>query len=193
MQEQRVSQGDKTYDLPQPFFVLATQNPIEQEGTYPLPEAQLDRFTFSLYMKYPSFDDEVRIALLEQTFEKDMKQCMTMEDLAEAQRMVESIPVGEEIVKYAVRINFATRSNSDYATDMVKKYISWGSGPRASQFMVAAARARAFMQGRPNVSTDDIAMVAPMVLQHRLVMNFQGEAEGILVRHIIEDLVNKCR
>tara|TARA_Y100000589_G_C27170437_1_gene636442 strand:+ start:201 stop:1169 length:969 start_codon:yes stop_codon:yes gene_type:complete len=193
MQEQRISQGDKTYDLPQPFFVLATQNPIEQEGTYPLPEAQLDRFTFSLYMKYPSFDDEVRIALLEQTFEKDMKQCMTMEDLAEAQRMVESIPVGEEIVKYAVRMNFATRSNSDYATDMVKKYISWGSGPRASQFMVAAARARAFMQGRPNVSTDDIAMVAPMVLQHRLVMNFQGEAEGILVRQIIEDLVNKCR
>ena len=193
MQEQRVSQGDKTYDLPQPFFVLATQNPIEQEGTYPLPEAQLDRFTFSLYMNYPSFEDEVRIAMLEQTFEKSLHQCMTMEDLTEAQRMVEAIPIGEEIVKYAVRMNFGTRSNSNYATDMVKKYISWGSGPRASQFMVAAARARAFMQGRPNVSIDDIAMVAPMVLQHRLVMNFQGEAEGILVRQIIEDLVIKCR
>tara|TARA_Y100000589_G_C27169151_1_gene635936 strand:- start:899 stop:1867 length:969 start_codon:yes stop_codon:yes gene_type:complete len=193
MQEQTVSQGDKTYNLPQPFFVLATQNPIEQEGTYPLPEAQLDRFTFSLYMNYPSFDNEVRIAMLEQTFDKDMKQCMTMDDLAESQRMVEAIPVGEEVVKYAVRMNFATRSNSDYSTDMVKKYISWGSGPRASQFMVAAARARAFMQGRPNVSVDDIAMVAPMVLQHRLVMNFQGEAEGVLVRQIIEDLVTKCR
>ena len=193
MQEQRVSQGDKTYDLPQPFFVLATQNPIEQEGTYPLPEAQLDRFTFSLYMNYPSFEDEVRIAMLEQTFEKSLHQCMTMEDLTEAQRMVEAIPIGEEIVKYAVRMNFGTRSNSKYATDMVEKYISWGSGPRASQFMVAAARARAFMQGRPNVSIDDIAMVAPMVLQHRLVMNFQGEAEGILVRQIIEDLVIKCR
>ena len=193
MQEQKVSQGDKTYDLPQPFFVLATQNPIEQEGTYPLPEAQLDRFTFSLYMNYPSFEDEVRIAMLEQTFEKSMRQCMTMEELAEAQKMVELIPIGEEIVKYAVRMNFATRSDSSYATDMVKKYISWGSGPRASQFMVAAARARAFMQGRPNVSIDDIAMVVPMVLQHRLVMNFQGEAEGVLVSKIIEDLVNKCR
>ena len=91
MQEQKVSQGDKTYDLPQPFFVLATQNPIEQEGTYPLPEAQLDRFTFSLYMRYPSFEDEVRIAMIEETFEKNMQQCMTMEDLAEAQKMVEEL------------------------------------------------------------------------------------------------------
>ena len=193
MQEQKVSQGDKTYDLPQPFFVLATQNPIEQEGTYPLPEAQLDRFTFSLYMRYPSFENEVRIAMIEETFEKNMQQCMTMEDLAEAQKMVEAIPIGEEIVKYAVRMNFATRSDTTYATDMVKKYISWGSGPRASQFMVAAARARAFMHGRPNVSIDDIGIVAPMVLQHRLVMNFQGEAEGILIGEVIEDLVRKCR
>lgn len=193
MQEYRVSQGDKTYDLPQPFFVLATQNPIEQEGTYPLPEAQLDRFTFSLHMEYPSFDDEVRIALLDQTFDKEMKECMSMAELTEAQEMVEQIPVGQEVVKYAVRMNFATRSNTDLATDLVKKYITWGSGPRASQFMVAAARARAFVQGRPNVSLDDIAAVAPMVLQHRLVMNFQGEAEGVSVGQIIEDLVAKCR
>lgn len=193
MQEYRVSQGDNTYDLPQPFFVLATQNPIEQEGTYPLPEAQLDRFTFSLHMQYPSFDDEVRIALLDQTFDKEMKECMSMAELIEAQEMVEQIPVGDEVVKYAVRMNFATRSNTDLATDLVKKYITWGSGPRASQFMIAAARARTFIQGRPNVSLDDIAAVAPMVLQHRLVMNFQGEAEGISIGQIIEDLVSKCR
>ena len=110
--------------------------------------------------------------MIEETFEKNMQQCMTMEDLAEAQKMVEAIPIGEEIVKYAVRMNFATRSDTTYATDMVKKYISWGSGPRASQFMVAAARA-GHLCGRPNVSIDDIGIVAPMVLQHRLVMNFQ--------------------
>lgn len=193
MQENKVSQGDKTYDLPQPFFVLATQNPIEQEGTYPLPEAQLDRFTFSLYMKYPSFEDEVRIALLDQAFDKELSECMTMDELIEAQKMVEQVPVGEEVVKYAVRMNFATRNDSNQATDLVKKYISWGSGPRASQFMVAAARARAFIQGRSNASLDDIGAVAPMVLQHRLVMNFQGEAEGVPVHQIIEDLVSKCR
>ena len=192
MQEHKVSQGDKTYSIEEPFFVLATQNPIEQEGTYPLPEAQLDRFTFSLRMEYPSFEDEVRIATFGNAFDKNLEACLSREDLLEAQKICEVVPVGEEVVKYAVKINFGTRKDSPYATDLVKRYISWGSGPRASQYMVSAARARAFMEGRPSVSVEDIAYVAPLVLQHRLVMNFQGEAEGVSVTDVIKDIVQRC-
>jgi MoxR-like ATPase len=193
MQEKTVSQGDKTWELEDPFFVLATQNPIEQEGTYPLPEAQLDRFTFSLKMRYPNFEDEVKIAVLENVWDKEVLPQLNVKELLEMQDCVAAMPMGDEVVRYAVRINFATRADSEYATEMVKKYISWGSGPRASQFMVRAARARAFMQGKSSVDVDDVRFVAPLVLQHRLVMNFQGEAEGIRIEQIIENILDAVR
>ena len=193
MQEHQVTQGDQTYSIDEPFFVLATQNPIEQEGTYPLPEAQLDRFTFSLVMEYPSFEDEQKIARVDHAFERELTPCLTTTELMETQRVVEVIPVGDEVVRYAVQINFATRKDSDWATPMVKKYITWGSGPRASQFMIAAARARAFLNQKSSVSVEDIEAVAPLVLQHRLVMNFQGEAEGVKIGDIIGDILERNR
>ena len=189
MQEHQVSQGDQTYEIEEPFFVLATQNPIEQEGTYPLPEAQLDRFTFSLKMTYPTFEEEVEIATLQHVFEQPLETQMTRQELLEAQRMVEVIPIGDEVVRYAVKVNFATRKEGDQPTPMVKKYISWGCGPRASQYLVAAARARAFMLQKSSVSVEDIAFVAPSVLQHRMVMNFQGEAEGIKMDDVISEVL----
>lgn len=189
MQEHRVTQGDKTYTIEEPFFVLATQNPIEQEGTYPLPEAQLDRFTFSLKMNYPTFEEEVKIATLQHAFEKPLETQATREELLEMQKMAEVVPIGEEVVRYAVKVNFATRKEGEFATPMVKQYISWGSGPRASQYLVAAARARAFLLGKSSVSMDDIGFVAPLVLQHRLVMNFQGEAEGIKIEDVIKEIL----
>jgi len=192
MNEKQVSQGNKTYDIEEPFFVLATQNPIEQEGTYPLPEAQLDRFTFSLMMRYPGFEDEVRIATLNQAFETELPQCLSMDELMEAQKLSQLVPIGDEVVRYAVKVNFATRKDNPDSTDMVRRYISWGSGPRASQSMVLAAKARAFMERKSCVSLEDIKFVAPLVLQHRLVMNFQGEAEGVKVTDVIEDILKQC-
>lgn len=193
MQEHSVSQGDKTYDIESPFFVLATQNPIEQEGTYPLPEAQLDRFTFSLKLKYPSFEDEVKIATLEDSFDQHLTPKMTLSELVDAQKVVEAIPIGQELVEYAVRINFATRKDTKYATPLVKKYITWGAGPRASQSIVHAAKAKAFMEGRLSVSASDIAYVSHLVLDHRLVMNFQGEAEGITISQVIDEIVESVK
>ncbi len=191
MQERQVSAGNRTMPIEEPFFVLATQNPIEQEGTYPLPEAQLDRFTFSLFIGYPSFEDEVKIASLIKPERIDIKPMLTCEELLEAQKFAEIIPIGEEVVKFAVRINAATRKDNPLATTMVKQFVSWGSGPRASQFLVRAAKARAFYEGRSHATAQDIAFVAPMVLQHRLVMNFQGQAEGVSVQQVIQDIVNK--
>jgi len=193
MQEHQVSQGDQTYEIEEPFFVLATQNPIEQEGTYPLPEAQLDRFTFSLKMSYPSFEEEVKIATLQHAFEQPLETQLSRQELLEIQKMVEVVPVGEEVVRYAVKVNFATRKDGQHATPMVKKYISWGSGPRASQYLVAAARARAFLMQKSSVSIEDIGFVAPLVLQHRLVMNFQGEAEGIRMEDIVAEILTAAK
>jgi MoxR-like ATPase len=191
MQELKVSQGDKTWFIEKPFFVLATQNPIEQEGTYPLPEAQLDRFTFSLKMEYPEFAEEVKIAVLQDAFARVLTPRITCSELVEAQKIVQSVPIGEKIVEYIVRINFATRKGSEYSTENVNKFIAWGGGPRASQFMVSAAKAHAFLQGRNCVSIEDVDFVAPMVLQHRLVMNFQGEAEGICMNDLIREILEK--
>lgn len=191
MQELKVSQGDKTFFIEKPFFVLATQNPIEQEGTYPLPEAQLDRFTFSLQIDYPSFADEMRIAILQDAFTRMLTPILSCEELVNAQKIVQAVPIGEKIVEYIVRINFATRQGSEYSTESVNKFIAWGGGPRASQFMVLAAKAHAFLQKRNCVSIEDVDFVAPLVLQHRLVMNFQGEAEGISIHQIIQEILDK--
>ncbi len=193
MQEFKISQGGKTYPLEPPFFVLATQNPIEQEGTYPLPEAQLDRFTFSLFMKYPDFEQEVKIATMEQAFTRNLEVCLSLTELLEAQKISQTVPIGDELVRFAVRINFATRKDSAFATPLVKKYLQWGSGPRASQFLVSAARSRAFLHKRFHVTSEDIEAVAPLVLQHRLVMNFQGEAEGVTVQGILDEAIKACR
>ncbi len=193
MQEQCVSVGNRTWEIEKPFFVLATQNPIEQEGTYPLPEAQLDRFTFSLNLDYPDFEDEVKIATLENVLEKPLTPALSLAELTEAQNCAATVAIGEEVVRFAVRINAATRRSSPFATDLVKQYISWGCGPRASQFLVRAARARAFFEGRTAASAEDVAFVAPMVLGHRMVMNFQGQADGLSIQTIVEDIVRSVR
>lgn len=190
MQEHQVSAGNRTYVLEEPFFVLATQNPIEQEGTYPLPEAQLDRFTFSLFMNYPQFEQEVQIAALANR-PPAIEPVLDSAELLQAQAAAELIPIGEEVVRFGVRINCATRKDDSLSTALVRQYISWGSGPRASQFMVRAARARAFLRGKSHASAEDIAFVAPLVLQHRLVMNFMGQAEGLSVQKIIADIIQK--
>ena len=170
MQEHRVTVGEKTYELPEPFFVLATQNPIEQEGTYPLPEAQLDRFMFNLRIDYPSHAEEVRI-LLETTTDavQPLSKVWTAEEMLAIQRAVRQIPVPQSVAEYAVSLVQATRPAREKAPDFVKKYLQWGAGPRASQYLALAGKAFAVLDGRFNVAKEDIQRSAKLVLRHRLI------------------------
>jgi MoxR-like ATPase len=187
MQEHAVTAAGQTHPLPEPFFVLATQNPIEQEGTYPLPEAQLDRFMFELRLGYPSADEEERVV---STTTDDsvttISPVLDAEQLIELQHLVRRLPAPPTVVRYAVRLARSTRPDSPEATPEVKKYVSWGAGPRASQYLVLGAKARAAMDGRSVPDIDDVRSVALAVLRHRVVMNFQGEAEGKTAEGVIE-------
>lgn len=180
MQERNVTVAGRTYDLPKPFFVLATQNPIEQEGTYSLPEAQLDRFMFELNVTYPSRDEEIQI-VNSTTGDKEgvVRPVLGAEELLAMQQLVRRIPAPPSLVEYAVKLARSTRPQSAEATDIIKKYVSWGAGPRASQYLVLGAKARAAMDGRAMPDLDDVRAVAGAVLRHRLVVNFQAEADGI--------------
>ncbi len=192
MQEHEVTAGGTTYPLPAPFFVLATQNPIEQEGTYPLPEAQLDRFMFNIHVDYPSEVDEARI--VEETtsaYEADLERVLSAEDILRLQGLVRRVPVAEDIVKYAVGLVRATRPRSDSAPSFVKEWVSWGAGPRASQFLVLGAKTRAILDGRYTPTTDDVRSVALATLRHRIVTNFNAEAEGITDVDIVDRLVRE--
>jgi len=187
MHELNVVVAVRTYDLPKPFFVLATQNPIEQEGTYPLPEAQLDRFMFELKVGYPTRAEEEQI-VLSTTGDKvgEVRPVLGAEELLSLQRLVRRLPAPPSLIQYAVKLARSTRPDDPDATAMVKKYVSWGAGPRASQYLVLGAKARAAMDGRAMPDLDDVRSVAPAVLRHRLVVNFQAEADGIPVESLIE-------
>ncbi|MDQ6888443.1 MAG: AAA family ATPase [Gemmatimonadota bacterium] len=186
MQEHAVTAAGQTHALPEPFFVLATQNPIEQEGTYPLPEAQLDRFMFELRLDYPSVEEEERIvSATTGDVESSVTPVLTAAQLAELQHLVRRLPAPPTVVRYAVRLARSTRPNAAEATADVKKYVSWGAGPRASQYLILGAKAKAAMDGRSVPDLDDVRSVALSVLRHRLVVNFQGEAEGMAPEQLI--------
>jgi len=190
MQEHEVTVAGETYPLAAPFFVLATQNPIEQEGTYPLPEAQLDRFMFELHVEYPSRADEERI--VERTtgeLEQALEPVLTGEELVGLQRVVRRIPAPKVVVEYAVRLARMTRPPDESAPAGVREYVSWGAGPRASQYMVLGAKARAAMDARPMADLEDVDAVALAVLRHRVVVNFNAEAAGKRAEEIVGEVM----
>ena len=189
MQEYRVTAGGETYPLSLPFFVLATQNPIEFEGTYPLPEAQLDRFMFHISVGYPSELDEERIvATTTSAYEAEPKTVLGVEQILDLQKLVRRIPVAEHVVSYAVRLARASRPGPESAP-FVRDWVSWGAGPRAAQFIVLGAKARAALHGRPTPGAEDAKAVAPSVLRHRIIPNFNAEADGISSLDIIQKLL----
>ena len=189
MQEKEVTAGGQTMALPQPFFVLATQNPIELEGTYPLPEAQLDRFMFNVRVDYPGAADEEKIvASTTSAYVPQLERVLGAEDILALQQLVRRVPVTEHVVRYAVRLVRATRGRED-SPEFVKQWVSWGAGPRASQFLVLGAKTRAVLRGRFAPGIEDVQAVAPSVLRHRIVTNFTAEAEGIRADRIIQDLL----
>ncbi|MBM4117029.1 MoxR family ATPase, partial [bacterium] len=179
MQEYQVTAGGHTYQLERPFYVLATQNPIEQEGTYPLPEAQLDRFMFNVRVDYPSESEERRIVETTTTGgAPQLTAVLSARDIVELQQLVRRIPVAERVLAYAVRLARASRPDAA-APDFVREFIAWGAGPRAGQYLILGAKALAALEGRAAPGIDDVRAVAPSVLRHRLVTNFNAEAEGV--------------
>jgi len=194
MQEREVTVSGRTYKLDQPFFVLATQNPIEQEGTYPLPEAALDRFMFMVYMDYPAPHEEHEI--VKQTTigrRHALQPVLSAEDMLAFQDVVRSAPVSDVVIQYCVELARATRPGDPLATEMVRKYLKWGAGPRAGQFMTLGAKARALIKNRITPSFDDVKAIARPVLRHRIIPNFNAEADGVTVDQIIDDLIAHAR
>lgn len=189
MQEHRVTAAGTTYTLDEPFFVLATQNPIEQEGTYPLPEAQLDRFMFMLELDYPSFDEEVRIVQTT-TLEAmpTVEKVLHADDIVRFQNFVRRVPVADNVVGYAVRLVQATRPQTTQL-DIVRRYVSYGAGPRASQYLILGAKTRAALDGRFTPEIADIEAIAASVLRHRIVLNFQAEAENVTATQLVNELL----
>jgi MoxR-like ATPase len=191
MQERAVTAAGETYELPPPFFVLATQNPIEQEGTYPLPEAQLDRFMLELPIYYPSRAEEEEVAMRTTgEEEREVRAVLSASELIAIQRLVRRIPAPPSLVSFAVRLARSTRPGGE-AARVASKYVSWGAGPRASQYLVLGAKARAASQGSAMPSFDDVRAVAPAVLAHRLVLNFEAEADGRSTRDVIRELLEE--
>jgi MoxR-like ATPase len=190
MQEYKVTASGRTYPLDLPFFVLATQNPIEQEGTYPLPEAQLDRFMMNIEIRYPDFDDEVRIVMQTTSNAKPApKKIMDGPAILRYQQLVRKVPVSPFVVSYAVALAQRSRPQNADTAQFVKDYVEWGAGPRASQFLILGAKARTILQGRYAVSIEDIQAIAPAVLRHRIVPNFKAQGEGISSLEIINRLL----
>ncbi|MEE9348973.1 MAG: MoxR family ATPase [Flavobacteriaceae bacterium] len=189
MQEKTVTVSGHTYNLDKPFFVLATQNPIEQEGTYPLPEAQLDRFMFSVFLDYPSFEEEVLVVKnTTSTEKKAINPVLSSTEILEFQQLIRRIPVADNVVEYAVGLVGKTRPNSSAATEMIEKYIDWGAGPRASQNLILGAKAHAAINGKFSPDIEDVQAVAYGILRHRIVKNYKAEAEGITEEDIIKNL-----
>ncbi len=190
MQEHEVSAAGVTYKLDEPFFVLATQNPIEQEGTYPLPEAQLDRFMFNLWVDYPSEAEEVEIVTTTTSaYHADLKVILKAADIIALQDLVRRVPVAENVISYAVQLARKTRPGHDSAPKFIKEWITWGAGPRASQYLILGAKTRAILDGRPTPDIADVRALAKPVLRHRLVANFNAEAEGVTTSQIIDRLI----
>jgi MoxR-like ATPase len=189
MQERSVTVSGDTHKLAAPFFVLATQNPIEQEGTYPLPEAQLDRFMFNIFLDYPSYDEEIDIVKATTTVQvNDLKHVVTAEQIMFYQQLIRKIPIADNVLEYAVSLSTKTRPGTDRATDMVNNYISWGAGPRASQYLVLGAKCHAAIHGKYSPDIEDVQAIANFVLRHRIVRNYKAEAEGITEEDVIKSL-----
>ena len=190
MQEHKVTAGGQEYVMDEPFFVLATQNPIEQEGTYPLPEAQLDRFMFHLNVNYPTFEEEVKI-VNETTIDKQIetKTVFSKQSIIKFQNLVLRVPIAENVVKYAVKLTSYTRPDKNNPVDFIKSSVKWGAGPRASQYLIVGAKAKAILDGKPTPDINDIRMLAPDILRHRVLLNFNAEAEGLKVDDIIKKLI----
>jgi len=191
MQEKAVTLGGKRYELGNPFFVLATQNPIEQEGTYPLPEAQLDRFMFNIWVDYPSYSEEVQI-VKSTTFDKDitLNKILNAEEILFFQKLVRKIPIADNVLEFAVKLVSKTRPDDPQATNVAKEYIVWGAGPRASQFLVIGAKCHAALHGKYSPDIEDVKAVAAPVLRHRIVRNYKAEAEGITADEIVKRLLS---
>lgn len=190
MQEQSVTIAGQTFSLTPPFFVLATQNPIEQEGTYPLPEAQLDRFMFNLTLDYPTYESELQVVKnTTSSVSNKASKVLGIEDILQYQQLVRKVPVADNVVEYAVKLASKTRPNTGLASPLANKYLEWGAGPRASQFLVIGAKCNALINGKYSPDIEDIQTVAKSILRHRVVRNFKAEAEGITVDQIIKDLL----
>lgn len=188
MQEKGVTIAGKHYDLPLPFFVLATQNPIEQEGTYPLPEAQLDRFMFNIFLDYPSLEEEKQIVNLTTTDEEPtIKKILGREEIIAFQHLVRKVPVTDNVVSYAVNLVHKLRPNSDLSTELTNEYIEWGAGPRGSQTLILAAKCHAIIKGKYSPDIEDVQAIAVPALRHRLVRNFKAEAKGYTVDRLVRE------
>ena len=194
MQEHHVTVGDQTYPLPEPFFVLATQNPIEQEGTYPLPEAQLDRFMFNIVVDYPSRDEEARIIRQVTSLqEPPLEKCLDAAQVLALQQAIRRVPVADHVIDFANDLARATRPKAEGAPDFIREMVAWGAGPRAGIYLITAAKARAVLQGRYHATTADVAQVALPVLRHRVLTTFNAEAAGVTSDHIVKQLLEKMR
>lgn len=190
MQEEAVTAGGTRYELPHPFFVLATQNPIEQEGTYPLPEAQLDRFMFNVWLDYPSYQEELNVVKLTTTDQKvKLSPVMTVEEIIFFQQLIRRIPVPDNVFEYAVKLATSTRPNTEMANAKVKEFVNWGAGPRASQYLIIGAKCHAAINGKFSPDIEDVRAVAEPILRHRIVRNYKAEAEGITVEDVISELI----
>lgn len=190
MQERTVTTGGTIYKLPSPFFVLATQNPIEQEGTYPLPEAQLDRFMFNIWVDYPEFEEELAIVKNTTSDKKiELAQIITGKEIEEYQNLIRRVPVADNVLEYAVKLVGKTRINSSLAPEITKKYISWGAGPRASQYLIVGAKTHALLNGKFSPDIEDVKAVAKPILRHRIVRNYKAEADGYSMDRLIEELL----
>lgn len=190
MQERAVTAAGKRYELENPFFVLATQNPIEQEGTYPLPEAQLDRFMFNVWLTYPSFEEETLVVKNTTSNAKvQLNKILSSEQIIFFQELIRRIPISDNVLEYAVKLSSKTRPGTELSTDMVNNYLSWGAGPRASQFLVIGAKCHAALNGKYSPDIEDVQAIAPAILRHRIVKNYKAEAEGISVENIISSLL----
>jgi MoxR-like ATPase len=190
MQERSVTASGKTYELPNPFFVLATQNPIEQEGTYPLPEAQLDRFMFNIWVDYPSYEEELEIVKKTTSDTKEkLDVILTSEQIIAYQDLIRRIPVADNVLEYAVTLVNNTRLNNENAPEITKNYITWGAGPRASQYLIVGAKCYAALQGKYSPDIEDVKAIAKPILRHRLVRNYRAEAEGYSMDRIISELL----
>jgi MoxR-like ATPase len=190
MQEKKVTNAGKSFELPQPFFVLATQNPIDQEGTYPLPEAQLDRFMFNIWVDYPSIKEEVEVVKATTSNKTvEIRPVLSVNQINAFQELIRKMPVAENVLEYAVKLAVKTRKDSEIATENTKSYLSWGAGPRASQYLVLGAKTHAALNGKYSPDIEDVKAVAHPILRHRVMRNYKAEADGVSLEKIIESLL----
>ena len=190
MQEKKVTNAGKSLSLPSPFFVLATQNPIDQEGTYPLPEAQLDRFMFNIWVDYPTLEEEVEVVKSTTSdYKNQVNPVLTVEEIIAFQELIRRIPVADNVLEYAVKLANKTRKDSDLAPNNTKEYLTWGAGPRASQYLILGAKTHAALKGKYSPDIEDVQAVAMPILRHRIMRNYKAEADGVSLEQIINSLL----